>query len=1450
MSDFITLKSSTIENSSFEIEGTEFLDQSLVKTGLNIWFSDTSDSFPNYTFKTFGYQDDLLFSDHINSIEMGSIVLVIAIGAFPNPPSDALFRSLKKIGSGQVISINGSANYCIIGVKGEAVGDAVEAFGNGQSTNVTVSRNVNPMNIDTRYVLIKQLTSSSISVTFNNTDTFESAIADGLTVWTFGEDLNMDDVLMDSSQVYSTNSSTSQSDRLENFIQSQEDGKFIFIVSKGSAKTNISSELANILKSQLGSKYIDQYISSSTNDKWFIVARKNSKYSLCESTSKIEQTNIGSFFWTFDNPNEIIAKSKVDQRNVMISASSFNQGLPTSVTNRYSLIIDDQTAPTPTSGTSGFLMYILSEIDSSIKSYKSYNIKSTDPTTAVAMMTDIQNIQIGDIVVIIASQLDSTFVMTSELAHMFETVGAQYSHDLIALSSYVIIGRKGSSTGSVPELFSKNGPVSLFSNFSKVIVKPFIHIEAISKSVTGGYSKFLINSTEVNANIANGINVLTLDENNGNIIDFTTFDTVNPSPMINGLLSTSGTFVTVNSSPSYNFNTGAFSAAVRFQTTSIGPILCRKPFNGGTNNGGWTLVLEANGVINFMTDNGVGSYRVQTGPTNVIDADWHNIVIVRGAAGTLSIYLDGVKLPVTISKTIETPLNVDSNASFVICQNTQKPGTQFIGTISDVSLWNSDISQTTMKIAASGQLTGNEPNLVGYWKLNSNLNDLSKVSNTGNGQNITYTQIGSTQSELFASKIQALQNGKIVALSVLGAANTYLSKRAKDTMAFYLNSESVYTYTSGNSFCMISTISPNSDLEYLLISECLSNSSSETSCNVRFPIKSLFDKVVGYSFCVTSYGNQNTCKIMINGNHPTGSVGEGLNVVTVDPVTGLISEIKNFNTLSDPTAWSNFYQFISTLNIGVYICVGIKSSMGTPLTALDKRYRNMAFNMIGGCAFHNSNIGSYSLIGAKGITSGTGTESFSDGDSQVCVSSWEPKTPSNLRASQSISNYSSIHSVGLLDKYYLVNNPVSMIPKSYAVGNVYAREPSYSLSNNNFGRVVKALLVAVSYKNSPAGTIQNSEIEIREHANVLIRCGLILPENIKILSESNTQLSKDGTFVQGPSSHCIQMEINDWLLKNIKTGDTIYFVYKGRSFTNTPFNKQPGTVSDYGLCSLNQDLTATDYSLNRSTFLNLFSNVPTGVNISMLLDCSYAVDIASKTFSGAPNSIQFQIAALLGSGSDIKIRQLQQDISFLSSISNILKNNFTSNNNNNITYNNIINGVISTNKYQTTPFFVNGYAVTDDQTFLSQIKSNVSDITIGEDMDSNILKIKQYSKNIDGIEYFRYSDSEISGWSQVNVTFNVWKEPMHESIIPFYEYNLDNSNIFYYTTNSNLSAEQGWNQTSIIGYVSNTKASDKIQLYQFHRDQKLGGGYFFSTNRNESPNHFIFDGPTVFLPLV
>ena len=130
----------------------------------------------------------------------------------------------------------------------------------------------------------------------------------------------------------------------------------------------------------------------------------------------------------------------------------------------------------------------------------------------------------------------------------------------------------------------------------------------------------------------------------------------------------------------------------------------------------WDMKVHNSGVLRIEYSGGG-----LNGTTVINDDVWHHVAVVvpfDGAVLTdVLLYVDGVQESLG-SASGTNPINTSDVNNFWIGRSAGQTDRYFVGSISDVRIWN--VARSSGAIAASkdNRLTGTESGLVGYWKLN------------------------------------------------------------------------------------------------------------------------------------------------------------------------------------------------------------------------------------------------------------------------------------------------------------------------------------------------------------------------------------------------------------------------------------------------------------------------------------------------------------------------------------------------------------------------------------------------------------------------------------------------------------------------------------------------------------------------------------------------------------
>lgn len=132
---------------------------------------------------------------------------------------------------------------------------------------------------------------------------------------------------------------------------------------------------------------------------------------------------------------------------------------------------------------------------------------------------------------------------------------------------------------------------------------------------------------------------------------------------------------------------------------------------------GYCLYFNASGKAVFDGRDGLGYRSSGTSITSVNDGQWHYLTGTANiATGVWSIYVDGV---LESSNANPTGTTLASSALFVGGAYYNPPNFfLFNGSIDDLSIWNTELNQSTIQANMSTCLSGSESGLAGLWAMN------------------------------------------------------------------------------------------------------------------------------------------------------------------------------------------------------------------------------------------------------------------------------------------------------------------------------------------------------------------------------------------------------------------------------------------------------------------------------------------------------------------------------------------------------------------------------------------------------------------------------------------------------------------------------------------------------------------------------------------------------------
>lgn len=140
------------------------------------------------------------------------------------------------------------------------------------------------------------------------------------------------------------------------------------------------------------------------------------------------------------------------------------------------------------------------------------------------------------------------------------------------------------------------------------------------------------------------------------------------------------------------------------------------------------------------------------GTQTINDGAWHHVAIVVSNDGAnldeTLLYVDG-SLDAISSGEGSNPINTSAVNNFNIGRSASQTDRFFIGSISDVRIWDVVRSASEIMTNKDTRLTGSETGLVGYWKLNDGSGTIATDSSNSNysgniiGNNLTWEKLTS-----------------------------------------------------------------------------------------------------------------------------------------------------------------------------------------------------------------------------------------------------------------------------------------------------------------------------------------------------------------------------------------------------------------------------------------------------------------------------------------------------------------------------------------------------------------------------------------------------------------------------------------------------------------------------------------------------------------------------------
>ncbi len=138
-------------------------------------------------------------------------------------------------------------------------------------------------------------------------------------------------------------------------------------------------------------------------------------------------------------------------------------------------------------------------------------------------------------------------------------------------------------------------------------------------------------------------------------------------------------------------------------------------------NGSTTLFsLRISNKLEFYIRSGGSSHRTFTGNTILLTGKWYHVAIVADRNGNAVFYINGVKETNTLDISSVGDVSTNNYAEIGKSNNieTNSSHRAFKGDMDEYRIWNRALTQTEIRNNMNKQLTGTEPGLVAYYRMN------------------------------------------------------------------------------------------------------------------------------------------------------------------------------------------------------------------------------------------------------------------------------------------------------------------------------------------------------------------------------------------------------------------------------------------------------------------------------------------------------------------------------------------------------------------------------------------------------------------------------------------------------------------------------------------------------------------------------------------------------------
>lgn len=180
--------------------------------------------------------------------------------------------------------------------------------------------------------------------------------------------------------------------------------------------------------------------------------------------------------------------------------------------------------------------------------------------------------------------------------------------------------------------------------------------------------------------------------------------------------------------------TGDLTIEIRFKAEALGSnqvlVMMGNPTETEANNLLFSVFLMAGGIFRFLHEYGAGNNEdVSRAAADVVAGEWIAASFVRDTtAKTITVYINGNTTPVQTIGYTNNPTG-GSNGDLHIGVDHGHTFQFFKGPIDDLRLWDKTRTPAEINSDYYQNLTGSEPNLIGYWNFNGDANDSTSSGN-------------------------------------------------------------------------------------------------------------------------------------------------------------------------------------------------------------------------------------------------------------------------------------------------------------------------------------------------------------------------------------------------------------------------------------------------------------------------------------------------------------------------------------------------------------------------------------------------------------------------------------------------------------------------------------------------------------------------------------------------